>query len=78
MTLMIALRTVANVWQVERRNLGAEEIAARAGRLYDKFAGLANDKESLGVSLDGARQRCDQAMGELSTGSGNLVRQSRC
>ena len=36
-TLMIALRTVANVWQVERRNRNAEAIALRAGKLYDKL-----------------------------------------
>ncbi|SMF82130.1 DNA recombination protein RmuC [Tistlia consotensis] len=74
-TLMVALRTVANVWQVERRNRNAEQIASRAGRLYDKFVGFAKDMESLGTRLDGARQCYDQAMGKLSTGNGNLVRQ---
>lgn len=74
-TLMVALRTVANVWQVERRNRNAEQIAERAGKLYDKFAGFAKDMETLGGRLDSARQCYDSAMGKLSTGSGNLVRQ---
>jgi len=39
-TLMIALRTVANVWQVERRNKNAEIIARRAGKIYDKLVGF--------------------------------------
>ena len=39
-TLMMALRTIASVWAVERRNQNAEEIAKRAGLLYDKVAGF--------------------------------------
>jgi DNA recombination protein RmuC len=39
-TLMIALRTVANIWRVERQNRNSMEIADRAGRLYDKFVGF--------------------------------------
>lgn len=35
-TLMVAIRTVANVWQVERRKQNAEYIANRAGKLYEK------------------------------------------
>jgi DNA recombination protein RmuC len=75
-TLMIALRTVANVWQVERRNRNAEAIAARAGALYDKFHGFAVDMQRLGSQLATARGTYDDAMKKLSTGSGNLVRQA--
>jgi DNA recombination protein RmuC len=74
-TLMIALRTVANVWQVERRNRNAEAIADRAGRLYDKFVGFVGDMSTLGDRLNQARGTYDAAMGKLSTGSGNLIRQ---
>lgn len=74
-TLMIALRTVANVWQVERRNRNAEAIADRAGRIYDKFVGFLADMEDLGNRLNKARESYDCALGKLSTGRGNLVRQ---
>lgn len=74
-TLMIALRTVANVWHVERRNRNAEAIAERAGKLYDKFVGFLDDMHDLGARLDRARESYDGAMGKLSTGRGNLVRQ---
>lgn len=74
-TLMIALRTVANVWQVERRNQNAEEIARRAGLLYDKFVGFALDMVAMGDSINKTRQTFDLAMGKLSTGKGNVVRQ---
>jgi DNA recombination protein RmuC len=74
-TLMIALRTVANVWQVERRNLNAEAIAVRAGRLYDKVVGFIEYMAVIGTRLNQARSSYDEAMGKLSSGSGNLLRQ---
>jgi DNA recombination protein RmuC len=75
MTLMIALRTVANVWHVERRNRNAESIAVRAGRIYDKLVGFIEDMESLGNRLNQARLCHEQAMGKLSSGRGNLIQQ---
>ena len=75
-TLMIALRTAANVWQVERRNKNAEAIATRAGQLYDKFVGFTEDMQSLGKRLEQAQSSYVDAMGKLTTGSGNLLRQA--
>jgi DNA recombination protein RmuC len=75
-TLMIALRTIANVWRVERRNKNAEAIAARAGLLYDKFAGFAADMGNIGRSLGQARTAFDDAMNKLSLGRGSLVTQA--
>jgi DNA recombination protein RmuC len=74
-TLMIALRTVANVWQVERRNKNAEIIARRAGKIYDKLVGFLEDMTSLGNRISQARVSYDEAMAKLSSGRGNLVNQ---
>jgi DNA recombination protein RmuC len=74
-TLMMALRTVANVWQVERRNRNAEEIAKRAGSLHDKFVGFLTDMGHVGTRLDNARASYHDAMNKLSLGKGNLVGQ---
>ncbi len=74
-TLMIALRTAASVWQVERRNKNAEEIASRAGQLYDKFVGFTGDMEQLGGRLGLAQKSYGEAMSKLTTGSGNVFRQ---
>jgi DNA recombination protein RmuC len=71
--LMALLRTIANVWQVERRNRNAEEIAKRAGSLYDKFAGFATDMDTLGGRLDQAKHSYDAALNKLSAGRGNIV-----
>lgn len=75
-TLMMALRTVSHVWAVERRNRNAEEIAKRAGLLYDKVAGFVSSMEGVGTRLRQAQDSYDAALGQLSQGSGNLLRQA--
>ena len=74
-TLMIALRTVANVWHVETRNRNAEEIARRAGLLYDKFVGFVEDMNAIGLSIEKSRAVYDEAVKKLTIGRGNVVRQ---
>jgi DNA recombination protein RmuC len=74
-TLMIALRTVANLWKVERRNRNAEAIADRAGKLYEKFVGFVGDLQKVGASLDQAKKNYDESFKKLSSGTGNIVRQ---
>ena len=75
-TLMMALKTVANVWAVERRNRNAEEIADRAGRLYDKVAGFVESMSDLGNRLVQAKNAHDKAFDQLSRGKGNLLSQA--
>ena len=74
-TLMMALRTIANVWAVERRNKNAEQIAARAGHLYDKVAGFVDSMENIGKSLGQASDAYDKAFDQLSRGRGNVLSQ---
>ena len=74
-TLMVALRTIANVWQVERRNQNAEEIANRAGKLYEKFVGFIEDMGAIDEGIKKTRNSYDKAINKLKTGNGNLVRQ---
>jgi DNA recombination protein RmuC len=74
-TLMIALRTIANVWDVERRNRNADAIAQRAGLLYDKFVGFLDDMTTVGIRLRQASDAHSAAIGKLQSGSGNLIRQ---
>ena len=75
-TLMMALRTVANVWAVERRNQNAEEIASRAGLLYDKVSNFVGSMEGVGTRLRQAQDSYDKALGQLSRGNGNLLWQT--
>lgn len=73
---LATMRTVASVWAVHRQNRNAHEIARRAGILYDKFCGFVDNLQKLGDRLSQAQQSYDEAFGQLSRGSGNLVRQT--
>ena len=73
--LLVALRTINNIWQYEYQNQNAQKIAAQAGRLYDKFTGFIADMDKIGKSLEATQKHFDGALGKLSTGRGNLVRQ---
>lgn len=70
---LATVRTVASVWQVHKQNTNAQEIARRAGLLYDKFVGFADNLKNVGTRLDQARKSFDDAYGQLTTGAGNLV-----
>jgi DNA recombination protein RmuC len=74
-TLMTVLRTVRNVWDIEKRHQNAEEIAERAGALYEKVAGFLSTMDKVGNSLDRAQQDFVKAKDQLSSGRGNVVRQ---
>ncbi|MBD0864755.1 MAG: DNA recombination protein RmuC [Rhodobacteraceae bacterium] len=74
-TLMMALKTVSNVWIVERRNQNAEDIARRAGKLYDKVRGFVLDMKGIGQRLDQAQVAYGNAMNKLHRGHGNVLGQ---
>ena len=75
-TLMMTLRIIHNVWRYEKQSRNAQEIARRAGALYDKLRAAMEDMARLGSSLRSAEQTFDEAMKKLATGKGNLVRQA--
>lgn len=75
-TLLFVVRTVASLWRQEAQNRNAQDIAKRGAELYDKLAGFVEDMESLGNRLAQAQKDYDGAMGKLSTGRGNLIRQA--
>jgi len=74
-TLMMTLRIINNVWRYEKQNRNAQEIARRAGALYDKLRGLVEEMDRLGAQLKTATHSYDLAYARLATGKGNLVRQ---
>ncbi|EEX42609.1 DNA recombination protein RmuC [Vibrio sp. Vb2880] len=75
-TLLVALRTIDNLWRNERQNQNAQLIAERASRLYDKLRLFVEDMEGLGGALDRANQSYQGAMNKLATGRGNAIRQA--
>lgn len=74
-TLMTVLRTVRNVWDIEKRHQNAEEIADRAGQLYDKVSGFLSSMDKLDTHLERARTSFEEARNQLSAGRGSVVRQ---
>ena len=74
-TLMATIKTVANLWKLEKQNKHAHDIARRAGLLYDKFVGFLSSIEDIGKALGKASDAHDKAVSQLSTGPGNLIGQ---
>ncbi len=74
-TLLTTLRTVASLWKQERQQQNAVEIAKRGGELYDKFAGIVKDLETVGSRLSSAKDAHEDVMKKMSTGRGNLISQ---
>ncbi|MBK0004118.1 DNA recombination protein RmuC [Erwinia sp. S38] len=75
-TLLVALRTINNLWRYEHQSRHAQRIADRAGRLYDKMRLFVDDMTSIGQNLDKAQDSYRQAMKKLSEGRGNLIAQT--
>ena len=73
---LATVRTVASVWQVHKQNTNAQDIARRAGLLYDKFVGFTENLKSIGMRLEQARKAYDDAYSQLTSGAGNLVGQT--
>jgi DNA recombination protein RmuC len=74
-TLLVTLKTVASLWKQDRQTKNVQAIADRGGALYDKFAGLIDDLEGIGLQLGRTRESYDAAMNKLKTGKGNLLAQ---
>lgn len=74
-TLLVALRTIHNLWRYEYQNRNAELIADKASKLYDKVRGFIEDMENLGNCLDKAQQTYQNSLNKLSKGRGNIIGQ---
>jgi DNA recombination protein RmuC len=75
-TLLAALRVVAHVWQTERQNANAQEIAAQAGKLLEKLAAFVHDLDDVGARLGQARESWEAARAKLATGKGNVMKRA--
>lgn len=75
-TLMMALRIINNLWRVEKQNKNAQEIASKAGALYDKLNGVVEEVDKLGKQLITLQGTYDNVYSRLASGRGNLVNQA--
>jgi DNA recombination protein RmuC len=72
-TLLATLRTIDSMWNNEKQQRNAIEIARQAGALYDKFEGFVNDLTRVGRKIDDAKSEYKGAMNKLVEGRGNIV-----
>ncbi len=72
-TLTLSLQIIHNLWRYENQNQNTQEIAKRAGDMYDKFVGFLEALNDIGDKLDKARQAYDTAHNRLTDGRGNLI-----
>ena len=72
-TLLATLRTIDSMWNNEKQQRNAIEIARQAGALYDKFEGLVSDLTGVGKKIDAAKSDYSAAMNKLVEGKGNLI-----
>ncbi|RRJ85465.1 DNA recombination protein RmuC [Aestuariirhabdus litorea] len=76
-TLLATLRTVSNLWSLERQNNSARELADLGAKVYDKLRVVVEAMEKLGKQIDTSQKTWHEAWNSLREGRGNLVRQSQ-
>ena len=72
-TLLATLRTIDSMWNNEKQQRNAIEIARQAGALYDKFEGFVTDLGKVGKKMDEAKTEYHGAMNKLTDGQGNII-----
>lgn len=72
-TLLATLRTIDTMWNNEKQQRNAIEIARQAGALYDKFEGFIGDLTKVGKKMDDAKSEYKGAMNKLFEGRGNII-----
>ena len=75
-TLLTTLKTVQNLWRLAQQNQNANEIADRAGALYDKFVAFVDDLDEIGHRIEATKKSFDKAQNKLVSGRGNLIRRA--
>ena len=75
-TLLATCRTVAHLQKLDKRSNNAMKIADQAGKLYDQFVAFSADMAKVSRALAAANEAQESAIKRLSSGKGNLVRQT--
>lgn len=76
-TLMPILRTVANLWRIERGNTEAREISEKAGEIYNQVCAVADRLAKLGNTLNTANNQYNQTVTSLVGRQGLLGKVER-
>lgn len=74
--LMLTLHLVLIAWQQTRQEDNCKVIIEQAGKMYDKMITVVDSFTTLGNQLTQMTKTYGEAMGQLSEGRGNLLRQT--
>ena len=66
------LKTVEMLLKLSKQNENISEVVEMVNKLYEKYVGFTENFASIGKSLDSAQKTYDRALGQLTSGSGNL------
>ena len=72
-SLMATLRTISNLWKIERQNRNVQEIARLGGKLHDDLANFCGDLTEVGKALEKAHEAHESAVKKLSEKKGNIL-----
>ncbi len=73
-SLMMTLHTLQSIWQGEKLERNANEIAKEAADLYDKLRLVVESLNTVGKNIEQTRTAYDKAIGQLATGPGNVIK----
>ncbi|WP_250658686.1 DNA recombination protein RmuC [Alkalimarinus coralli] len=76
-TLLATLRTVSNLWSIEKQNQSARVLADQAGKVYDKLRIFVEKMDKLGGQLNTVSSTYHEAWDSLREGRGNLLSQAQ-
>lgn len=74
--LIAALRLALDLWKREYQEKNTREIVKRGTALYEKLVSFTETFERIGETLKTASAAYDTALGQLSAGKGNVIRQA--
>ena len=75
-TLLTSMNIVRQLWRFEDQNKHTAELANRAEKFHSKLRSFLVSMEGIGTQLDTAKNKYDQAIGQLCNGKGNLIKQA--
>ncbi len=75
-SLMLTLMLIQELWKREKQTSNQKEIMERGGRLHDKVVLFLETFTALGYELGQATDAYEKALEQLSSGSGNVIRQT--
>ncbi|MFL2975009.1 MAG: DNA recombination protein RmuC [Candidatus Thalassarchaeaceae archaeon] len=75
-TLMLTLMLIQELWKRENQSKNQQKIVERAGKLHDKVVLFLESFSAVGYELGQASDAYERAMEQLSSGTGNVIRQT--